>query len=730
MKQVVHYQSTFEIQSPDAIVLSLDSTVVSCFGGMDGTATVTPEGGASPYSYSWEDSQTGQTATGLSAGFVSVTVTDDNGCQAIDSIMIEQAEALDLFIEPTDPSCFNGDDGEAVAMPSGGNSPYTYEWSNSQTTATATGLSAGLVTVTITDANNCIIEADTMLGQPTALLSTVDSQTASCLSTPDGEASINISGGIPPYEYLWSDGQTTDVATGLSEGIYHVTVTDANDCILIDSVEVDGTPGIELMETADDVSCNGGNDGFGEVTATGGSGIYDYNWGNGLSNSATQNNLSAQIYVVTVTDEFGCEATIAVEVEEPAALNLNTDVTMIGCAGSASGSASVQASGGTFPYTYLWSNGETTSSIENLNVGTYMVTVTDANDCANSTSVFVDESTPIVITVDVDAADCHGEASGAAQLLVEGGVPPYNYQWPFGLGSSSSIENVIAGTYEVLITDAAGCEILQEVVIPQPLEPLSAEVTPIDVTCFGESDGQLIIDALGGTPSYRYSLDGEFFSGSSVFLGLEAGAYGVLVEDANGCTILLDAVVVDEPAAIEVDLGEDRSIPFGDTIQLFPEVTGGTGLYGYDWFPQDSTVISCYECTFPRIYVDFQVSYKVIVTDEAGCTGEDIITIYAKKDRPVFVPTGFTPNGDSQNDRLMVHARKDIDLNVLYYRVFDRWGELLFEVNDFQPNDPAFGWDGTFRGEDLNGGVYIWHVGVEYIDGLQEDFKGSTTLIR
>ena len=158
---------TFEIQSPDAIVLSLDSTVVSCFGGMDGTATVIPEGGASPYSYNWEDAQTGQTATGLSAGFVSVTVTDDNGCQAIDSIMIEQAEALDLFIEPTDPSCFNGDDGEAVAMPSGGNSPYTYEWSNSQTTVTATGLSAGLVTVTVYDANNCIIEADTMLGQPT-----------------------------------------------------------------------------------------------------------------------------------------------------------------------------------------------------------------------------------------------------------------------------------------------------------------------------------------------------------------------------------------------------------------------------------------------------------------------------------------------------------------------------------------------------------------------------------
>jgi subtilisin-like proprotein convertase family protein len=567
----------FEIESPDAIVLSLDSTAVSCFGGMDGTATVIPEGGAAPYSYNWENAQTGQTATGLAAGFASVTVSDVNGCQAIDSIMIEQATALELFIAPADPSCFNAENGEAIAIPSGGTSPYTYEWSNSQTTETATGLSAGGITVTVYDANNCSIEADTILEQPSALVSTVDSQTASCLPTPDGEASIDVFGGVPPYTYLWSNGQMDDVALGLPAGTYYVSVTDANDCILTDSVEVAGTPGIELSATTIDVSCNGGSDGTGTITATGGSGTYTYNWGNGLPNSASQNTLSAQVYVVTVTDEFGCEATIAVEVEEPAAISLNTDVNMIGCAGSASGSASVQPSGGTFPYTYLWSNGANTSSIENLGVGTYMLTVTDANGCISTTSVFVDESTPVVITVDADAADCYGEASGAAQLLVEGGVPPYTYQWPFGLGSDNDIENVIAGTYEVLITDAAGCEILQEVVIPQPLEPLSAEVTPIDVTCFGESDGQLIIDALGGTPSYRYSLDGDFFSGSSVFLGLEAGAYGVLVEDANGCTLLLDAVVVGEPDAIEVDLGADRSIPFGDTIQLFPAVTGGTG---------------------------------------------------------------------------------------------------------------------------------------------------------
>lgn len=722
---------TFDITSPEAVVLAFDSTATSCYQGTDGTATAIPSGGTSPYTYLWEDSQVTQTAVGLPGGIIDVTVTDDNGCEAYGSVNVEEATELNISLDGTDVSCFEGADGTITATGTGGTETYTFLWNDSQgqTTATATSLSAGMYTVTMTDNNNCEITADYVITEPTALSSTTDSEAATCNPDPDGTATVNASGGTPPYDYLWSDGQTVPIAQALTAGTYYVTITDDNDCTLIDTVEVDGIPMIVLDASSEDVSCNGGNDGQGSIIAVGGSGVYEYDWGAGLPDSPTQTSLSANDYVVTVTDELGCTETITVSVDEPAALTLSTDTEMIRCSGGSDGSAEVLISGGTAPYSVSWSNGDIGNMADSLGLGTYTVTVEDDNGCIESTSVLIEEASPISVTIEVEEVDCYGDRTGSARLLVSGGLPSYTYSWSNG-STAHEIQDVPAGDYTVLITDAAGCEVMEEIYVPQPDEPLEAAITAVDVSCYGEQDGRIIIDATGGTPGYRYSIDGNFFSGSSTFLGLSAGAYGVLVEDANGCILLLDAVEVEEPDPIIVDLGEDRSINFGDTIRLNPEITGGVGAFGYDWFPQDSSIMNCFECSAPLIYVDFQVSFKVIVTDETGCEGEDIVTIYAKKNRPILVPTGFSPNGDNQNDVLMVHARNDIEMNITSYRIFDRWGEQVFEATDFQPNDPVYGWDGTFRGEAVNAGVFIWHVEVEYIDGLKEEFKGHTTLIR
>jgi len=720
---------TFDIESPESIILAFDSTATSCNGGADGTAMVIPEGGTAPYSYAWEDGQNTAMASGLNAGSIGVTVTDNNGCEAIGNVIVEEATALSLELEGTDASCFEAADGQITATGDGGAGGYTFEWSDSQTGPTASGLSAGTYTVIMTDANGCTIEDMLQIEEPTALTSSTESQTASCNPTPDGTATIMADGGTMPYEYFWNDGQTTAMAQALEQGEYYVTVTDANGCTVLDTVQVDGIPEIELMATSEDVSCNGDADGQASINASGGSGVYTYSWGNGLPDSDTQNTLSANTYLVTVTDELGCMETISIEIGQPAALVLSTDVNMIRCSGGADGSAEVQPSGGTAPYIYNWSNGASSAMISDLALGAYSVTVEDANGCIISTTLQVEEASPISVTVEVEEVVCYGQRTGAAQIAVDGGLPPYTYSWSNG-DTGNEVSNVAAGDYTVSITDAAGCEVIEELFIPQPDEPLSATISAIDVSCFGEQDGRIEIQAQGGTPGYRYSLDGEFYSGSSTFLGLEPGPYGVLVQDAEGCSILLDAVQVGEPDPIIVDLGEDRSINFGDTIRLLPEITGGVGAFGYDWFPQDSSLLSCFECSGPLVSPSFQVSYSVIVTDETGCTGEDLVTLYARKNRPVVVPTGFTPNGDGNNDILMVHAREDIKLTVTYFRVFDRWGELVFEVEEFLPNNPAFGWNGLFRDEPLNDGVFVWDIQVEYVDGLKENFKGHTTLVR
>jgi gliding motility-associated-like protein len=719
----------FEIESPESIVLSFDSTGISCNDSTDGTATVTPEGGTAPYVFNWEDGQDTPMAAMLPAGEISVTVTDVNGCEAIGSVMVNTIEALAIELDGTDVSCFDGSDGSITASGTGGAGGYTFEWSDGQNGPVATGLVAGTYTVSMVDANSCTTETTLEIFEPTVLSSSTDSEEASCLPDPDGMASVMVEGGVAPYQYEWSNGQMTATIGNLTEGTYFVTITDANNCLLTDTVLVDAIPSIELTASSQPVSCNGGNDGQGVIMATGGAGSYSYNWGNGLPDSQSQNALMGTTYIVTVTDAIGCMATIAVVVEEPSELSLSTDIGMIRCSGGSDGMVEVLVAGGTAPYTYNWSNGASTSSISGLGLGTYSVTVEDANGCLASTSAAVEEASPINVSIEVEDVKCFGDRTGVAGVNVNGGLPPYSYQWSNG-DIGNEISNVLAGEYTVSITDAAGCEVTEELFIPQPDGPVDAVVEVTDVSCFGEQDGRIEISAQGGTAPYRYSIDGDFYSGSSTFLGLSADAYGVLVQDSEGCTYLLDAVQVLEPDPIVVDLGDDRSINFGDTIRLVPEIMGGVGAFGYDWFPQDSTLLDCFECSGPLISPSFQVSYRVIVTDETGCTGEDLVTIYAKKNRPVLVPTGFTPNGDGNNDLLMVLARSDIRLTIEHFRIFDRWGELVFEARDFQPNDPAFGWDGLFRGEELNDGVFIWDIQVEYVDGLKETFQGHTTLIR
>lgn len=718
----------FVIGASDSVAFILDAMDVSCNGLMDGSATVVPTGGTAPYVFDWSGGQTTDAVTDLSSGVTIVTVTDVNGCLAVDSVDILAPPALTLDLEVDSILC-NGSTGQITAAGGGGIGTLMYNWSNGQDTPIAADLTAGSYSVTITDENSCTLADTLVISEPTALTTSTSSTTATCQPEPDGSATISAGGGTPPYSYLWSNGETLPIAQSLIAGTYFVTVTDDNDCTVVDSVVVDGTFPIELSQDAQPVSCNGRSDGSGTVTAVGGQLPYSYDWGAGLPDSPTQSNLSAGTYVVTVTDASGCEASIEIIISEPSVLLISTTTSMITCSGSADGSASVTVGGGTQPYNILWSNGDTDPQTENLGLGSYTVQVTDANGCEASGEVVISEASPINITVEVEDIDCYGDATGAATLAVSGGLPPYTYAWPNGINEPGATD-LVSDLYLVTITDAADCALVEEVFVPQPNAPLEAVLMATDVSCYGSEDGRIEVEVEGGTPGYRYSLDGEFFSGSSTFLGLSPGAYGVLVEDDNGCTLLLDAVGVNEPDPIIVDLGSTRAIPFGEVIRLRPEITGGVGAFGYDWFPQDSSLLDCFECSEPLVSVDFQASVRVVVTDETGCTGEDIVNVYATKNRPILVPTGFSPNDDSQNDRLIVHARDNIELNIVYYRIFDRWGEILYEATDFQPNDPTFGWDGTFRGELLNSGTFIWAVGVEYRDGLQEEFRGHTNLIR
>src|SRR5690606_1562113 len=329
---------------------------VSCHGGSDGSATISPSGGTAPYNYLWSNAQTTATASSLAAGSHSVTITDANACQIVRSIIItEPTELLGSIIITDSIDCSGGSNASALASANGGTSPYSYSWSNGQTSAKATGLSAGSHYLSITDANGCVFLDTVTITEPSGLSASMSVlKNVSCNAGNDGSASAVVSGGTAPYSYSWSNGQTTSTATGLGAGTYSVSITDSKGCSIMDSVLITQPNPISSTTTViADVSCNAGNDASARASATGGTAPYSYQWSNGQG-SATSTGLSAGKHYVSITDANSCVKKDSVTITEPAVLAASfSSQKNVSCHGGNDGNATISPSGGTAPYSYL-----------------------------------------------------------------------------------------------------------------------------------------------------------------------------------------------------------------------------------------------------------------------------------------------------------------------------------------------------------------------------------------
>ncbi|MEK7257045.1 MAG: T9SS type B sorting domain-containing protein [Bacteroidota bacterium] len=268
--------------------------------------------------------------------------------------------------------------------------------------------------------------------------------------------------------------------------------------------------------------------------------------------------------------------------------------------------------------------------------------------------------------------------------------------------------------------------------IKQPLAPLAAAIFPEDVSCFGSENGRITIEPSGGTPPYLYSLDGVNFNGSPVQIALAPGSYDVFVKDGNGGLFDLNDVVVNEPPQIELDLGEDILVNYGSNIAIEPDIQNtDPEQLTYQWTSYNPQVPPLNPVTrVSGFTVISPTTVRLVVADSNGCKAEDLVNIFVHEYRSIQVPTGFSPNSDGVNDLLPVHGSSQMVRKIKLFQVFDRWGELLFEGLDFDINDISVGWDGTFKGQEMAAGVYVWYVEVEFVDDSIESYKGHTTLIR
>jgi len=394
------------------------TSALACNGDADGQVMASATGGTSPYTYNWNTGETNATETNLGVGTYRVTVTDNNGFTDSASVTLTEPATLVASASVTGILDCNGDiDGQVTGSPSGGTAPYTFSWNTGGTSATETGLGAATYSVTITDQNGCTDSASVTLTEPTALVaSAFVTGTLDCNGDTDGQVTGSPSGGTAPYTYNWNTGETAATETSLGAGTYSVTITDNNGCTDSASVTITEPVAISALAVVDsNVTCNGGLDGGGTASASGGSTPYTYLWSN-TATTASIAGVGAGKYSVTVTDNNGCTDSASITITEPALLNASiTGGGGSGCSSGGSGNLTASATGGTSPYTYLWSNSATTATISGLSTGTYTVTITDANGCTDSESAAVtgaDNEDPTAVAKNITVQlDANGEVT-------------------------------------------------------------------------------------------------------------------------------------------------------------------------------------------------------------------------------------------------------------------------------------------------------------------------------
>ncbi|MCB0760081.1 MAG: gliding motility-associated C-terminal domain-containing protein [Flavobacteriales bacterium] len=640
-------------------VFSFNSTPPTCEGLCNGTGFPIVIGGIPGYDFLWSTGETTQTAVALCEGGNTLSVTDQNGCQ-FDSTFVLTVDPIVPNLDVIHIVCNGTLTGEASANPTGGDGgPYDFLWSTGDTGNSISGQPAGNYSLTVTDGTGCSVDVDfTINEEPPIQITQDDIQHVSCGGLDDGSISVSITGGTEPYTLTWTGPggftSSSEDISGLFAGDYELEVIDLNGCSQTVSYEVEEPPLLVVDPTVTPVSCFGGNDGSIVLNPSGGAPGYAVVWTgpNGFNDGTEDiNGLEAGDYHFILTDNNGCTLEGDITVDEPEEIVADITLTPVTCNGANDAAIDLEISGGTAPYDVLWTGpggfNSTNEDISNLVPGDYDLTITDANDCVLASTITIDPTPPIDVQFDIVEISCFGESDGAIDITITGGTPPYLTDWTGPNGFVSTNEDITAleqGQYDLLVTDDNGCSVNYEVVMNEPLE-ISILSVVTDVSCGGDSDGEIALSVLGGSPDYTFDWIGPngFTSTDEDLTGLEAGTYTVTVTDAFGCTQAAD-IEVDEPQELELaaDFTPITCNGAGDgSIDL--TITGGQPPYNITWTgpgvvpgAEDQSNLG------PGIY-------DVSVVDLNGCTAEAQIELTEPEALDIQVDT-VDPTCFGQND--------------------------------------------------------------------------------
>ncbi|MBK7040275.1 MAG: gliding motility-associated C-terminal domain-containing protein [Bacteroidetes bacterium] len=633
--------TTLAITEPTLLsITNITFTDPTCVPGNDGSMTITASGGTLAYTYNIGGAnQASNVFANLGAGNYTITVTDANGCTATSTQTIAPPNSPTITaVVTTDVDCNGGNNGSITVTATGGLGALSYTLqpvNQNNATGIFTNLAAGVYTMTVADANGCTISSTATIIEPTILSWTATATTdVNCNGGNDGTLTATATGGTGIINYnLQPTNQTnnTGLFTNLTAGTYTVTATDVNGCTLTTTLVINQSPALTWTQnTATNITCNGGNDGSITTTATGGTGIINYNLQptNQTNNTGLFTNLAANTYTILATDANGCTISTTLTITEPTLLSItNIAFTDPTCVPGNDGSMTITASGGTLAYTYNIGGANQASNVfNNLGAGNYTITVTDANGCtATSTQTIAPPNSPTITAVVTTDVDCNGGNNGSITVTATGGLGALSYTLqPVNQNNATGIfTNLAAGVYTMTVADANGCTISSTATIIEPTILSWTTTATTDVNCNGGNDGTLTATATGGTGMINYNLQPtNQTNNTGLFTNLTAGTYTVTATDANGCTLTTTLVINQSPALIWTqNTATNITCNGGIDGSITTTATGGTGIINYNLQPTNQT-------NNTGLFTNLAANtYTILATDANGCTISTTLTI-------------------------------------------------------------------------------------------------------
>jgi len=629
--------STATITEPTVLTTTSSTTDASCNGGNDGTGTITPSGGTSPYSYSVDGGVTfvgANSFNGLTAGSYPYIVQDANGCLVNGTAVVGEPAALLIGFSSTSPLC-SGDMNGTITITAGGGVGF-YQFSidggtTFQGSGSFTGLGTGTYSLVLEDGNGCQESGTVSMAAPVAVTYGSTTGAVSCDGGSDGLITLTGSGGTGTLNYSIDGGTTFQVSgsfTGLTAATYSIVVEDANGCQGSGTVTVTQPTAVSFTTTSTDPNCNGGTDGTITVTASGGTGTYQYSSDGGATfqGSNVLTSLSFGSYDVVVEDVNGCQTNSTVTLTDPTGMTFSTTTADENC-GLSDGGLTINVSGGAAPIQFSIDGGATfqvSNSFTGLSAGSYTFIVEDANGCQVTGSDVVNNTSGVsVASTSFTEPTCNAGVDGTATIIATGGTAPLQYSVDGGgtFQASSSFNGLIASTYNVVVEDATGCQVTSTIVITEPTI-VAYTFASTSENC-GLSDGTITLTGSGGTGALQYSIDaGVSFQPSSLFTGLVTGSYDIVVEDANGCqttgteTIIgsggatITSTPLVEPLCSGTSDGEITINATGGTAPLSYSIDGGVTFQSSNFFNGLTAG-----------------SYTIVVEDAAGCQSSSSATL-------------------------------------------------------------------------------------------------------